>query len=84
MHFLFKTLNLNVLSTLNCLHILPLSFTFKLCDNLEIYGNILQAKSDLLGFVWTGINEVVYVTAKGIEQYQVCNTFLNIFSFFVE
>ena len=32
---------------------------------------ILQAKSDMLGFVWTGPNEVVYITAKGIEQHQV-------------
>ena len=26
---------------------------------------------NLQGFVWTGLSEVVYITAKGIEQYQV-------------
>ncbi|KAL8612030.1 hypothetical protein ACOMHN_012929 [Nucella lapillus] len=35
------------------------------------YTHQCKAKADLLGFVWTGINEVVYVTTKGIEQYQI-------------
>lgn len=40
-----------------------------------IYVMHWQAKADMIGFVWTGASEIVYITAKGIEQYQVMQTF---------
>ena len=33
--------------------------------------NTLNEQMNLLGFVWTELSEVVYIIAKGFEQYQV-------------
>ncbi|KAK7100106.1 regulator of MON1-CCZ1 complex-like [Littorina saxatilis] len=47
------------------------NFKEDMTSEQQEYSHPCKAKCDLLGFVWTGFNEVVYITAKGIEQYQV-------------
>lgn len=47
------------------------NFTEDVRSEQQEYSHQCKAKSDMLGFIWSGNSEVVYITAKGLEIYQI-------------
>lgn len=47
------------------------NFHSDMTSEQQEYSHACKGKADILGFVWTGVNEFVYITKKGIEHYQI-------------
>ncbi|KAK7492946.1 hypothetical protein BaRGS_00015893 [Batillaria attramentaria] len=47
------------------------NFNSDMTSEQQEYSHSCKGKADILGFVWTGVNELVYITGKGLEHYQL-------------